>query len=573
MLAALVSCTNISAQDLRIMVDKKGKVGFASQEGVEIIKCQYESAQPFKDGVAIVSKSGKLGIIDTQGNVLLPLKYTQISSWNDNLYLVKAGKKMGLADHSGKIVLPTDYSLITKANCYGRALIAKGGKATPNDKKTYMANAKYGVIDDKGNVLITPKYKGLYEFSFDGSRSNTFHEGKRLEFSYHYTTDTLITDCSYMGFSNFGFNIYNAGIIDGSGKEILKAGLYHFVMLPQGNMVRYYIVKRKETLCGYHNLASDKALQAARFDSHIDNINFWTHGDFTGDIAPINGNAWSFVDKEGQVLRSGYSLLRHSQTTGLWAAKNSAGKWEVFDEHNKDVNSLSGYEDIQFPVHKDDVEIFAIQKDSKYGYTSRAGETVIPFEYEGALGNSFDMLIVKQGGKWGVIAPDNRKLVPTEYVDVCLPNERNTKHMWVKGADSLYYHFNIPAQRLSNTGYKAVGNFVGGIALVHPVGLKIEDTPLNRAQLYAPNTPKATLDAGKVNEHNGSYGYLLNTDDVLLMDIPVSTLYKDEVVKMIKRLGNRKLTEAEKKAIMLYVTRENRSYDLKSKINEDEWDY
>ena len=42
---------------------------------------------------------------------------------------------------------------------------------------------------------------------------------------------------------------------------------------------------------------------------------------------------------------------------------------------------------------------------------------------------------------------------------------------------------------------------------------------------------------------------------------------------MIKRLGNRKLTEAEKKAIMLYVTRENRSYDLKSKINEDEWDY
>ena len=79
MLAALVSCTNISAQDLRIMVDKKGKVGFTSQEGVEIIKCQYESAQPFKDGVAIVSKSGKLGIIDTQGNVLLPLKYSEIS--------------------------------------------------------------------------------------------------------------------------------------------------------------------------------------------------------------------------------------------------------------------------------------------------------------------------------------------------------------------------------------------------------------------------------------------------------------------------------------------------------------
>lgn len=572
-LAVLVSCTNISAQDLRIMVDKKGKVGFASQEGVEVIKCQYESAQPFKNGVAIVSKSGKMGFIDMQGNVLLPMKYTQISPWNETLYLVKDGKKNGLVDHSGKVILPVAYSLITKANCYGRALIAKGGKATSSDKKTYMANAKYGVIDDKGNILITPKYKGLYEFSFDGSKSNTYHEGRRLEFSYHYTTDTLITDCSYMGFSNFGFNIYKAGIMDCTGKEILKAGLYQFVMQPQGDMVRYYNVKKKETLCGYHNLADGKALQVARFDSHIDNINFWTHGDFTGDIAPVNGNSWSFVDKEGKVLRSGYSLLRHSQATGLWAAKNSSGKWDVFDEHNKDVSSLSGHGDILFPVHKDDVEIFAVQKDSKYGYTNRAGETVIPFEYDGALGNTFDMLIVKKGGKWGVITPDNHKLVPIEYTDVCLPGERNTKHVWVKGGDSLFYHFNIPAQRLSAAGYKAVGNFVDGIALVQPAGMNIADTPLNRALLYVPNTPKVTLDAAKVSEHCDAYGYLLNTDDVLLMDIPVTTLYKDEVVKVIKRLGNRQLTESEKKAVLLYVTRENRSYDLKSKIAEDEWDY
>lgn len=573
MLAALVSCTNISAQDLRIMVDKKGKVGFASQDGVEVIKCQYENAQPFKDGVAIVSKSGKQGIIDTQGNVLLPLKYTQISPWNETLYLVKNDKKNGLVDHSGKVILPVAYSLITKPNCYGRALIAKGGKATTINKKTYMGNAKYGIIDNNGNILINPKYKGLYEFSYNGSISTTYYEGQRLEFSYHYTTDTLVTDCSYMGFSNVGLNIYNAGIMDGSGKEILKAKLYHFVMKPQGNMVRYYNVKKKETICGYHNLVDGKAFQVARFDSHIDNINFWTHGDFTGDIAPVNGNSWSFVNKEGKVLRSGYSLLRHSQTTGLWAAKNSSGKWDVFDEHNNDITSLSGHGDILFPAHKDDVEIFAVQKDSKYGYTNRAGETIIPFEYEGALGNSFDMLIVKKDGKWGIISPDNKKLVPTEYADVCLPNERDTKHVWVKGADSLFYHFNIQAQHVSNVGYKAVWNFVDGIALVHPVGMTIANTPLNRAQLYAPNTLKATIDAAEVNEHSNSYGYLVNTDDVLLMDIPVSTLYRDKVVKMIKQFGNRQLTESEKKAVLLHVTRENRSYDLNSKIAEDEWDY
>ena len=51
------------SQDLKISVNKKGKVGFVDNKGQEVIKCQYESAQPFKDGVAIVVKSGKCGMI------------------------------------------------------------------------------------------------------------------------------------------------------------------------------------------------------------------------------------------------------------------------------------------------------------------------------------------------------------------------------------------------------------------------------------------------------------------------------------------------------------------------------
>ena len=126
---------NVQAQDLKILVNNKGKVGYADQQGNEVIKCQYESGQPFKNGVAIVTKSGKNGIIDTKGNILLPLKYSQILKWNENLYLIKDGKTMGLADHYGKIILPVSYSHISKPNCYGKALIAQGGKATPNEKR------------------------------------------------------------------------------------------------------------------------------------------------------------------------------------------------------------------------------------------------------------------------------------------------------------------------------------------------------------------------------------------------------------------------------------------------------
>lgn len=63
------------------------------------------------------------------------------------------------------MVLPTKYSFISKPNCYGKALVAVGGKqSSSSDKKQYMLNAKLGIIDDNGRVLVTPKYKEFMSF-------------------------------------------------------------------------------------------------------------------------------------------------------------------------------------------------------------------------------------------------------------------------------------------------------------------------------------------------------------------------------------------------------------------------
>ena len=572
-LAAFAFSMNVQAQELKILVNKKGKIGYADQNGNEVIKCQYESAQPFRDGTAIVTKSGKSGIIDASGKVLLPLKYAQILTWNKELYIIKDGKKMGLADHQGKVVLPANYSHISKPNCYGKALVAVGGKATANEKKTYMANAKYGIIDARGNILVNPKYKGLYEFSFDGTNKYPYNEGKRLEYSYHNTVDTLITDCSFLGFSGNGFSIYNAGIMDGNGKELMKAGLYYFVMQPQSGMVRYYIVKKKQTLCGYHNINTNKGFQVAKFDSYIDNINYWTHGDFIGDIAPVNGTSWSFIDKNGTTLRSGFTQLKHSQTTGLWAAKNSSDKWDVFNDANNGVDALSKYEDINFPAQKGDKEIFSVKKEGKYGCVNRSGEVIVPFEYEYALSNTYDVIAVKKDGKWGALTSGNTQLIPTSYAGLHLPSERNAKHFWVMKADSLYYHLDLSAKKLSSIGYKTVYNFDKGLAYVVPQGLKVEDNQTNRAQMYPPNTAKATIDQLDMSKHTGAFVNIVNTKDEVVFDLPVSTMYMDIIKKEIEKRGNKKLSATEKKNLLLEVTRENRSYDLNAMLGEEEWNY
>ena len=565
--------TTIQAQNLKIRVNEKGKVGFVDQNGNEVIKCEYESAMPFSDGIAIVTKSGKSGIIDETGKVLLPLKYTQITTWNKNLYLIKLGKKMGLVDHSGNIVLQAIYSHISKTNCYGKALIALGGTATQNEKKSYMANAKYGIIDSKGNILVTPKYRGLYEFSFDGKNKYPYFEGKRLEYSYHYTVDTLVTDCSYLGFSKNGLSIYNAGIMDGNGNELVKQNLYYFVMQPQDGMVRYYIAKKKQTLCGYHNLTTGESFQVATFNSAMNDMNFWSHGDFIGDIAPVNGDTWSFIDKTGNVLCSGFKSLKYNRNTKLWAAQNNNSKWEVFDDKNNDIAQLSNYEDINFPTNDKDKELFSVMKDGKYGCVNKTGEIIIPFEWEQILGNSYNTLGVKKNGKWGLLSANNDTLISPEYINIILPSEYNAKHFWVQKSDSLYYHMNLNTNKVSTIGYKAVSNFINGIAHVAPVEITINNSPINRAQMFLPNTPKETIETLDISKCTESFGYLLNTNDILLIDLPVSTIYKENVVKEIEKRGNRKLTQTEKKKILLDVTKENRSYELNSVLSEDEWNY
>ena len=571
--AIVLFSINVQAQELKILVNKKGKIGFADQNGNVVIKCQYESAQPFtSDGIAIVTKSGKSGIINTSGKVLLPLKYSQIYPWNSALYMIKDGKKMGLANHKGKVVLPVNYSHISKPNQFGRALIAKGGKASKNDKKTYMAKAKYGIIDSEGDILIEPKYKGLYEFA-NNNTSYPFREGKRLLFSYHNITDTLETDCSYMGYSNNAFSINKAGILDRNGKVLLKNGQYYYVMQPQSNMTRYYIVKKKETLYGYYNLSTGKGFQVDKYDKSIGDMGFWSHGDFIGDIAPVNGSTWSFIDKSGKQLRTGYSAIRHSQTTALWAAQNASGKWDVFNENNEDVKDLSDFDDIIFPNKQGDKEIFSVAKDGKYGCITRNGNMVVPFDYEMAMGNTYDVIPVKKDGKWGLLSADNTCFIPNDYANIMLPTERNATIFWVQKSDSLYYHYNMSTGKTSSNGYKTVSNFQKGFAYVVPQNLEVEDTPINRAQIYEPNTPKKTIDALDISKHLGEFVNIINDKDEMVFDLPVSTMYYEKIRDEIIKRGKSTLTVSEKKNILLEATRENRSYDLKSTLGEEEWNY
>lgn len=248
--------------------------------------------------------------------------------------------------------------------------------------------------------------------------------------------------------------------------------------------------------------------------------------------------------------------------------------WRIGNGNNQNVPSLSGYTEFQFPKKSGSKKVFSVQKDGeKYGVIDRDGNVVIPFEYDIASGSTYDVVPLKKDGMWGMFSVEGVKIIDIKYVDFKLPTEPNARHYWVQKSDSLFYHYNLDSGKESKTGYSIVDNFKDGYAIVAPVDMKINDNMVTRAQTCKPNTAKSDIDVIEMKKMRAYFGYLLNTEDVLVMDRPVSVAYRDAVIKKIAEYKGKKLTEQDKKNILLEVTRENRSYNLNATLDEEEWNY
>ena len=90
-------------------VQKSGLWGYANDKVSIVIKCVYDSAEPFKNGRAIVVRKGLWGVINTKGVILIPLEYSNIDPLGDDMYIVAKNGKTGIVNQEGAIILPIEY--------------------------------------------------------------------------------------------------------------------------------------------------------------------------------------------------------------------------------------------------------------------------------------------------------------------------------------------------------------------------------------------------------------------------------------------------------------------------------
>ena len=170
----------------RLQVTVGGKVGYVDRSGKIQINPQYDSAQSFSEGLAVVcigecdsdhlmgrrytkdfqeeklEQNYKYGFVDESGKLVINPIYEGASAFSEGLAAVCVGKgcywgvqnedkekKWGFIDHSGNMVIPPQFESASNFK-EGLAPVSVGGK--------------YGFIDKHGQFVVNPSYDSALEF-------------------------------------------------------------------------------------------------------------------------------------------------------------------------------------------------------------------------------------------------------------------------------------------------------------------------------------------------------------------------------------------------------------------------
>jgi len=558
---------NIGAQSVKI--DEKGKGGYLRDDGSVLLPCKYDAVYPFENGLGKVMLGKRFGLVDQSGKFVVPIQWDEIVlDRQSQLYRVKKDNRYGLMNTHGQELLKPVYSYISPFNCFGKALLALDGELkTSANKQPYMANAKYGVANNNGTIAIEPTYRGLYEFS-SPQTGYPFKEGTILRHTLHPLGDTLTTDCKYMGYNGNPATTAYAGVMDERGNILMPMNTAQWICEPHSGMVRCYIEKSN---ISYYNLTTRQTVALTSWPGTIKNATTWSHGDFTGNIAPIGMNGkWSFVDKSGRVVKQGYKTIKAGTLSQLWAARvNDDAPWEVFDCDGNSVFEGAGYTDYYFARNQEgaDAQYIGVQYEGRWGLIDKSGRTVLPFEFERVNDSRYGWVAVKRNGKWGYINLQGQVIVPTLFDDTTLPQRKDDPAIYVKKEDGLWYVFNLKLQKTMGRGYKSVGYFVDGVSWVKPAGLTVTDNVLNRSLVKA-GTNDVLFDQAK-----SEFALTVDTEGHELTPIPIPTRYMPQLRKMLRERGLQPLSQTDMKSLMLRLTGKQRHYDINVRIDESNWDY
>jgi hypothetical protein len=164
-----------------------GKWGYVNASGQLIITPQFDSADDFHDGRALIClgkpcdpwdaysttptipNNSLWGFIDTSGKVVITPQYPEASAFSEGLAAICTGDcgpkstkshARGYIDSDGKVVIPAQFGAASNFSeglaqvCVGSCEYVEGSGY----------NGKFGFIDHSGRFVINPQYDNVLDF-------------------------------------------------------------------------------------------------------------------------------------------------------------------------------------------------------------------------------------------------------------------------------------------------------------------------------------------------------------------------------------------------------------------------
>ncbi|MBJ2172752.1 WG repeat-containing protein [Aureibaculum sp. A20] len=310
------------------------------------------------------------------------------SQYNKDIYLYEKNNNVGFVDNNFKVIVKPIYEELGgfQEKFFGEYSIFK-------------SDGKYGVLDLKGNQIITPLYTYL-----GNTNSPKFFYFKRNK---------------------------KYGLVNLKGEEIIKPMFdYISALTDKGKSV---IVKKD----GKYGLVSINGKNITEFK--YENIS----GDFDSKVYPFRkDNKYGYINRKGkeiikpiynhaQAFNDGFAIVSIDNKYGIINKKgeiliepkyqNISYQYSFFHDHQFNVNSKLYYlkegnkiglmdknlKVIILPTYNqigNFNEGFAfVKKDNKYGFINEEGKLVIPLIYADADTFSEGLAPVVKNGKWGYI--------------------------------------------------------------------------------------------------------------------------------------------------------------------------
>jgi serine/threonine-protein kinase len=160
------------------------KYGYIDQTGRVVIQPQFDSADDFSEGMAVIRIGKKYGFIDKKGELLIPPQFDFTLDFSEGLAMVNIDNKYGYISKNGQFVIPPKFddasdfyeglTMVAIDNKYG--YIGKNGQfVIPpqfDDAWDFLEGLarvkidnKYGYIGKSGQFVIPPQFDDAWSFS------------------------------------------------------------------------------------------------------------------------------------------------------------------------------------------------------------------------------------------------------------------------------------------------------------------------------------------------------------------------------------------------------------------------